>query len=147
MHSASDAPFPSNSYYPPDVVMYVQIRYSVLYRRTTTSTHGIRICFFSKSPLTSSKPLPLAVAFTAPYPILCLTPSMATLASAPPVPLIAVIAMPAVSIRVSVSVALPLKYDDAVSEGTIAPLGHRGANQSALKSNSEKTRTKRRIEQ
>jgi hypothetical protein len=55
--------------------------------------------------------------------------------------------MPAVSIRVSVSVALPLKYEDAVSEGTIAPLGHRGANQSALKSNSEKTRTKRRIEQ
>ena len=72
---------------------------------------------------------------------------MATLASAPPVPLIAVIAMPAVSIRVSVSVALPLKYDDAVSDGTIAPLGHRGANQSALKSNNEKTRTKRSMEQ
>ena len=72
---------------------------------------------------------------------------MATLASAPPVPLIAVIAIPAVSMRVSVSVALPLKYDDAVYEGTIAPLGHRGANQSALKSNSEKTKTKRRMEQ
>jgi hypothetical protein len=116
------------------------------HKRTTTSTHGIRICFFSRSPLTSSNPLPLTVTFP-PSPILLLTPSMATLASAPPVPLIAAIAMLAVSINVSASVALPLKYDDAVSEGAIEPLGHRGSNQSAWKSKREKTRTKRRMEQ
>jgi hypothetical protein len=123
------------------------VTFPVPHKRTTTSTHGIRICFFSRSPLTSSNPLPLKVAFAPPSPILRLTPSMATLANAPPVPLIAVIAMLAVSINVSASVALPLKYDDAVSEGAIEPLGHRGSNQSAWKSKREKTRTKRRMEQ
>jgi hypothetical protein len=76
-----------------------------------------------------------------------LTPSIAALANEPPVPLIAVTAIPAVSIKVSVIVALPLKYDEAVSEGEIKPLDHRGSNQSAWKSKREKTRTKRRIEQ
>lgn len=117
------------------------------HKRTTTSTQGIRNCFFSKSPLINSNPLPAAVALTSPFPILLLTSPIAALASAPPVPLIAVTAMPAVSMRVSVSVALPLKYEDAVSEGVIAPLGHRGSNQSAWKSKSEKTRTKSRMEQ
>jgi len=61
--------------------------------------------------------------------------------------LIAVTAIPAVSIKVSVSVALPLRYEEAVSEGAVKPLDHRGSNQSAWKSKREKTRTKRRIEQ
>lgn len=119
----------------------------LFYNRTTTSTHGIRICFFSKIPLTNSNPLPLAAALTPPSLILLLTPSIAALASEPPVPLIAVTAMPAVSMNASASVELPLMYDEAVSEGAIAWLGHRGSNQSAWKSKSEKTRTKRRIEQ
>jgi hypothetical protein len=141
--------FPQSHDYPPTIVnaCVADAMSCPTHSRTTTSTHGIRNCFFSKKPLASSNPLPPAVALIPPSSNRFLTPSIAALANEPPVPLIAVTAIPAVSIRVSVIVALPLKYDDAVSEGVIKPLDHRGSNQSAWKSKREKTRTKRRIEQ
>jgi hypothetical protein len=139
--------FPQSHDYPPTIVnaCVADAMSCPTHSRTTTSTHGIRNCFFSKKPLASSNPLPPAVALIPPSSNRFLTPSIAALANEPPVPLIAVTAIPAV--RVSVIVALPLKYDDAVSEGVTKPLDHRGSNQSAWKSKREKTRTKRRIEQ
>ena len=73
--------------------------------------------------------------------------SSAALASEPPVPLIADNAKLAVSPNSSVTVELPLSNELAVSVILVVEGCHRGSNQSALKSKSEKTRTKRRMEQ
>ena len=89
---------------------------------------------------------PAPAAF-APSAICRFTPSMAALASEPPVPLIADAAKLAVCSTASVSVVFPLKYDVAVSGKDVAEPLHRGSNQSALKSKREETRTKSRIEQ
>ena len=111
-----------------------------------TSTHGILNCFRSNVALRASKPVLAAVPFALLPPVnLLLMLSIAVLAKDPPVPFIADIAMLAVSIKTSVSVAFPLRYELAVSDGDTLSLDHRGSNQSAPKSKSEKTRTDRRI--
>lgn len=74
---------------------------------------------------------------------------MAALAIEPPVPFMADIAKLAVSTMASVKVAFPLIMDVIVSDTDVLCVEgfHRGSNQSAWKSNNEKTRTKRSIEQ
>ena len=117
------------------------------HNRTSTSTQGIRNDLFSKNPLIHSNPFPLPTTISPLPTTRFFTLSIAALAMDPPVPLIALTAMPAVSTIVSVNVALPPKYADAVSEGDKESEDHRGSNQSAVKSKSEKTRTKSSIEQ
>jgi len=118
----------------------------VSYSRTITSTQGIRNCFFSRMLRSHSNPLTLAIV-ALPPPVRRLTPSITTLAIEPLVPLIAEMAVLAVSSKVSVIVAFPLMKEDNVSVALSLDPGHRGSNQSAPKSKSEKTRTKSRIEQ
>ena len=114
--------------------------------RTSTSTQGILNCLLSKNPLTHSIPTapPLPLPEASPTTLL-LTLSMALLAMLPPVPLIAVTAMLAVSIRACVSVEFPFMKPEAVSEAERASGWKRGSNQSAWKSKREKTRTPRRM--
>jgi len=81
-----------------------------------TSTHGIRNCFFSSILLNHSNPLLLFVMVTFPVPSRRLKPSIAALASDPPVPLMAETAKLAVSMIASLIVAFPLTKDESVSE-------------------------------
>lgn len=121
------------------------------HNRTVTSRQGIRKWYLSNAPRSHSNPLVPFVAFAViaeldvPV-ILCLKPSIAALAKEPPVPLIAETAMLAVSKRASVRVAFPLTNDAVVPDtDAMKSPSHRGSNQSAEKSKSEKTRTKSRI--
>lgn len=118
------------------------------HNRTTTSTQGILNDRFSRVARSSSNPFALLgmLAVTldpeSPASNLFLTLSIAVLASEPPVPLMADMARLAVSSTAWLNVALPLNRFDAVSdiEADMLPF-HRGSNQFAEKSNSEKTRT------
>lgn len=115
--------------------------------RTRTSKQGILNCRFSRKPRINSAPPELAVGGPCEV-TFRIMPSMAALASDPPVPLIAVMAIVAVSRSASDRVELPPRNDDAVSDGGEAESSvHRGSNQSALKSKREKMSTKSRIEQ
>nr|POF17707.1 hypothetical protein CFP56_13119 [Quercus suber] len=111
------------------------------HKRTSTSTQGMRNCFFSSTPRNHSNTLPPADSETySPPPIRLLIPSIAALANDPPVPLMADTARLAVSIIASVIVAFPLTNEDSVSDA-LSVLGcHRGSNQSALKSKRAKTK-------
>lgn len=95
---------------------------------------------------TQSVAVPLRVSFVLCAVIPFFTPVMAMLANDPPVPLIAVTARVAVSIKVSDSVAFPLRNDVSVSLVAALP-DHLGSNQSAPKSKSDMIRTNRRAEQ
>lgn len=72
---------------------------------------------------------------------------MQALANDPPVPLMAEMAILAVSLSASADVELPVMKADAVSVNDGVESCHLGSNQSAWKSNSEKMSTRRRIEQ
>lgn len=124
-------------------------RFCAPHRPILTSRHGILYCLFSTNALTHSNPCPPAVVFDcspACGVIPRLTPFSAMLARDPPVPLMAVAARAAPSIKVSENEALPFKK--AVSVSLLARvLVHLGSNQSALKSNREIIRTKSRTEQ
>lgn len=104
---------------------------------------------FSTTVRSSSKPFAVVAAVTVAFspPVNFLrAPSMAALASEPPVPFKADTAKPAVSHTISCSVAFPLKACESVSD-TGAVGCHRGSNQSELKSRREKQSMVRRIEQ
>lgn len=104
---------------------------------------------FSTTVRSSSKPFAVVAAVTvalSPPANFLLAPSMAALASDPPVPFKADTAKPAVSQTISCNVALPLRACESVSDtGTVGC--HRGSNQSELKSSREKQSMVRRIEQ
>lgn len=119
------------------------------YNRTVTSTQGIRMPpRFSTALRSHSKPFVVALAVSVILPLLAFlrAPSIAALANDPPVPFSADTAKPAVSQIISCTVALPLTKFERVSETGTAGC-HRGSNQSALKSRSEKQRIVRSIEQ
>lgn len=118
-----------------------------LHNLTTTSTQGIRNCLFSITVRSTSNPLSLTLAINEPLVDFLLTVSNAALANEPPVPLIAEIAKLAVSPNSSVTVEFPVNNELAASVIRVVEGCHLGSNQSAWKSKSEKTRTKRSIEQ
>jgi hypothetical protein len=110
----------------------------------------MRTCLLSKIFRNHSKALMpfgtvVKTAGSAPASMRRLTASIVALTRDPPVALMADMASLPVSMTASLKVALPLRYAAAVS--VMAPvLGvHRGSNQSALKSNIEKTRTNSRM--
>lgn len=117
--------------------------------RTVTLTQGIRNCSFSNIPFIHSKTLLPFGSFrrsapTPPVAILRFTPSIAALASDPPVPLSADTAKPAVWSTASVRVAFPLSTEVAASVIVVDAPDHRGSNQSASKSRRENVMQQRR---
>lgn len=117
------------------------------HNRTRTSTHGIRNCLLSSMLRNHSHPDPSTLEVFPPA--LVLMESSTALAIDAPVSFSAENASPAVSDTAARIVLLPPSAEAHACDVVVeSPANvHRGSNQSALKSNSVKTRMKRRIEQ